>query len=94
MSYYNTTSKDLVVGSETMKQNKKSYLIIWTYCANYGCNIMEGYSEKEVIKQHPFYKREDISLVACDVENVLVKTDKKGNIVGSFMEGLLKEVRK
>ena len=75
-------------------EEKKSYLIVWTYMSNYGSNIVEAYSQEEAIKNHLFYDRDDISLIACPIEEVIIKQTKEGQTAGTDYDGLLKEVRK
>ena len=52
--------------------SEKKYLIIWTYSANYGTDIMNGTSKEDVLSRHSFRNRNDIQLVITELDNALI----------------------
>lgn len=53
-------------GKTKMKTNEKNFIVVWHYCANYGMNEIKANNATEAIRNHLFYGRKDIELIAFE----------------------------
>ena len=60
-------------------KDEKEFVVVWHYCANYGKNVVRGQNAEEVVKNHLFYGRKDIELLAFEnkLETSFVKEKEK-----------------
>lgn len=61
------TTTDGVRVTETPK--RKSYVVVWHYMANYGTTFVTATNPAEAIRNHMFFDRKDIQLIAFENSN-------------------------
>ena len=52
-----------------METENKKYIVVWFYCANYGYNEVIAKNPEQAIKEHIFFNRKDIELMAFENNN-------------------------
>lgn len=53
-------------GGVPMNTDRKTYTVIWHYCANYGSNQCKATSAQEAIARHLYANRKEIELFAFE----------------------------